>query len=102
MKTPKEAGAALFGRQVRADLAVWIVGLTDGRFFLSEAQDAMPRECRTAIAGELERLAAVGMLAEDEGRAGDRRRYFNRTNSALWKVFATAREVLPSSTARST
>jgi hypothetical protein len=99
LKTPKQAGEAIFGRQLRADLAVWIVGLDPGRFFLSEAQEAMPSECRTGIAGELERLAAVGMLAEDQSQPGDRRRYFNRTDSDLWHVFLAARDVLPTSSA---
>lgn len=91
----RTAAEALFGRRVRAAVGRWIARRHNSVFFLAEAQEAQPPKDRSSVGNELVRLVQVGMLAEHERRPGDRRRYFERTESPLWKIFVTADQVLP-------
>jgi hypothetical protein len=86
----------LFGRALRPTLAVWVLRRQNPRFYLSEAQAAVPPQARSAVASELESLESIGMLKEERGRGGDRRRWFRRTTSPLWRIIETADEVLSS------
>jgi hypothetical protein len=84
----------LFGRALRPKLAVWVLRRQNPRFYLSEAQEAVPPQARSAVASELESLVSIDMLEEEHARAGDRRRWFRRTKSPFWRIIQTADEVL--------
>ena len=83
----------LFGRELRAELGVWISRRSGERFFLQEAQDAMSAYggAASATKAEVDRLVDVEML--DRAPHG-RRVYFTPTEHPAWKIFDTAGTVL--------
>jgi hypothetical protein len=83
----REVGKLLFGRPCRLSLALWIVRHDKPRFFQSEpTRDVIqPGE----LGKELGRLVRLGML-EEERPDGERRVYYTRTNSPLWKIIEAA------------
>jgi hypothetical protein len=87
----EEVGKLLFGRPCRIALALWIVGRDKPRFFQSEP----PREVilQGDLGKELHRLVRLGML-EEERPDGDRRVWYTRTSSKLWKIIEAAAEAL--------
>jgi hypothetical protein len=88
-----EVGKQLFGRSCRLALALWIVRHGKPRFYQSEP----PREVilQGDAARELGRLVRLGML-EEERPDGDRRVYYERTDSPLWKIIQAAADVIES------
>jgi hypothetical protein len=83
----------LFGRELRAELGVWISRRSGERFFLQEAQHAMSAYggAASATKDEVDRLVHVDML----DRAPDGRRvYFTPTDHPGWKIFEAAGAVL--------
>jgi hypothetical protein len=86
-----EVGKQLFGRPCRLALALWIVRHDKPRFYQSEP----PREVilQGDLAKELSRFVRLGML-EEERRDGDRRVWYERTDSSLWKIIDAAAYVL--------
>jgi hypothetical protein len=86
-----EVGKQLFGRPCRLALALWIVRHDKPRFYQSEP----PREVilQGDLANELSRFVRLGML-EEERRDGDRRVWYERTDSSLWKIIDAAADVL--------
>jgi hypothetical protein len=86
-----EVGRLLFGRPCRLELALWIVRRDKPRFFQSEP----PKEViLPGSAGqELGKLVSLGML-EEERPDGDRRVWYVRTDSRLWKIIEAAAEAL--------
>jgi hypothetical protein len=86
-----EVGKQLFGRPCRLALALWIIRHDKPRFYQSEP----PREVilQGDLARELSRLVRLGMLEEDR-RDGDRRVWYERTDSPLWKIIQAAADVL--------
>lgn len=86
-----QVGKLLFGRACRLKLAVWIAHRDKPRFFQSEP----PREViqPSAAGKELGQLVLLGML-EEERPDGDRRVWYVRTDSRLWKIIDTAAEAL--------
>lgn len=86
-----EVGRLLFGRKGRLKLAIWIVRRDKPTFFQSEP----PREVDvpSAVRVELSKFVALGMLHEERPDA-DRRVYYTRTDSRLWKIIEAAAEVM--------
>lgn len=86
-----EVGGVLFGRTCRLALAIWIVRSDKPTFFQSEP----PREVGvpSAVREELSKLVTLGMLHEERPDA-DRRVYYTRTDSTLWKIIEAAAEVI--------
>jgi hypothetical protein len=86
-----EVGKQLFGRPCRLALALWIAERDKPRFFQSEP----PREVilQGDLGKELRRLVRLGML-EEERPDGDRRVWYTRTNSKLWRVIEAAADAL--------
>lgn len=86
-----EVGKQLFGRPCRLALALWIVRHGKPRFYQSEP----PREVILPgdAARELGRLVRLGML-EEQRPDGDRRVYYERTGSPLWKIIQAAADVI--------
>ena len=86
-----EVGKQLFGRRCRLALALWIAERDKPRFFQSEP----PREVilQGDLGNELRRLVRLGML-EEERPDGDRRVWYTRTDSKLWKVIKATAEAL--------
>ena len=84
-----KVGELLFGRKCRLALAIWIMRREKPTFFQSEP----PREVDvpSAVRQELRKLVALGMLQEDRPD-GDRRVYYTRTDSGLWKIIEAAAE----------
>jgi hypothetical protein len=89
----KEVGSVLFGRSCRLALALWIAERDKPRFFQSEP----PRDliAPSEAFQELGKLVRLGML-EKESHPGERRVYYVRTDSALWKIITAAAEALNS------
>ncbi len=87
----EEVGKRLFGRRCRLTLALWVVRREKPRFFQSEP----PKEVilPSDAARELGHLVQLHML-EEERPDGDRRVWYVRTDSKLWKIIETAAEVL--------
>jgi hypothetical protein len=87
----EEVGGLLFGRSCRLGLALWIAERDKPRFFQSEP----PRELivPSAASKELCKLVRLGML-EEERPDGDRRVWYSRTDSRLWKIIEAAAEAL--------
>lgn len=85
----REVGKLLFGRPCRLSLALWIIRHDKPRFFQSEP----PRDVIQPgeLAKELGRLVRLGML-EEERPDGERRVYYTRTDSRLWKIIEAASE----------
>jgi hypothetical protein len=86
-----EVGKLLFGRPCRLKLALWIAHRDKPRFFQSEP----PKEVISPgnAAEELGKLIRLGML-EEERPDGDRRVWYSRTDSRLWKIIEAAAEAL--------
>ena len=86
-----EVGKLLFGRACRLELALWIVRRDKPRFFQSEP----PKEVilPSDAAKELRQLVRLGML-EEERPDGDRRVWYIRTDSRLWKIIEAAADAL--------
>ena len=86
-----EVGKVLFGRPCRLELALWIAHRDKPRFFQSEP----PKEVilPSDAAKELGQLVRLGMLVE-ERPDGDRRVWYIRTDSRLWKIIGAAAEAL--------
>jgi hypothetical protein len=87
----QQVGKLLFGRACRLDLALWIARRDKPQFFQSEP----PKEVvlPSDAAKELGRLVRLGML-EEERPDGDRRVWYFRTDSRLWKIIEAAAEAL--------
>jgi len=92
--TETEVGELRFGRALRLGLCRWVLTASVDRFYQSEAVVEMPPRMRTAVPTELARLVDAGLLEEEPGEAGQRRKYFRRTDSALWRIIQTSDEVL--------
>lgn len=90
----KAAARALFGRPLRLCLGVWLAGRSSQDFFQREAVDAMrPWEpAHSAVLAELRKFVELGLLRRLEPTADDRRVWYSRTDSRLWRVFAGAGE----------
>jgi DNA-binding MarR family transcriptional regulator len=86
-------GQKLFGRKLRLSVALWILRRDEPTFFQSEAADGVGYTA-SAVTDELDRFIALGMLLERSAEAGDRRKYYERVDSPLWKIIETAKEVL--------
>jgi hypothetical protein len=86
-----EVGKLLFGRPSRLALALWVARHDKPRFFQSEP----PREVISQgnVAEELGKLVRLGML-EEERPDGDRRVWYNRTDSKLWNIIEAAAEAV--------
>jgi hypothetical protein len=86
-----QVGKLLFGRPCRLELALWITRHDKPRFFQSEP----PKEVILPgnAAEELSKLVRLGML-EEERPDGDRRVWYSRTDSKLWKIIEAAAEAL--------
>jgi hypothetical protein len=86
-----QVGKQLFGRACRLRLALWIAHHDKPRFFQSEP----PKEVilPSDAAKELGRLVRLGML-EEERPDSDRRVWYIRTDSRLWKIIDGATEAL--------
>jgi hypothetical protein len=52
------------------------------------------RYSASAVAAELDRLIELGMLKERSAETGDRRRYYQRVDSPMWKIIEAAEEVV--------
>ena len=89
--TVQEVGKLLFGRPCRLALALWIMRQDKPRFFQSQP----PKEVIFPgnAAEELGKLVRLGML-EEERPDGDRRVWYNRTDSKLWKIIEAAAEAV--------
>lgn len=85
-------GEKLFGRGLRLRVAAWVVGASRS-FYQAEAADGV-RYSASAVAQELERLVELGMLIRHDKPGGDRRQYYSRTDSSLWRVITTALEMV--------
>ena len=84
----------LFGRKSRLVLAAWIRGLSDGTFYQQQAasETGIPQ---SNVRDELKaRLIPLGMVQELPRTAGDRRQYYSRTNSDLWRIIESAVEIV--------
>lgn len=84
-------GELLFGRKGRLRLAIWILRRDKPTFFQSEPSREV--DVPSAVRQELTKLVTLGMLAEDRPE-GDRRIYYTRTDSSLWKIIEAAAEVI--------
>jgi len=86
-----QVGKLLFGRACRLRLAVWIARRDKPEFFQSEP----PKEVvlPSDAAKELGRLVHLGML-EEARPDGDRRVWYIRTDSQLWKIIDAATKAL--------
>lgn len=86
-----QVGKLLFGRPCRLELALWIARRDKPRFYQSEP----PKEVIFPgnAAEELGKLVRLGML-EEERPDGDRRVWYYRTDSRLWKIIEAAAEAL--------
>ncbi len=86
-----EVGKLLFGRPCRLELALWIARRDKPEFFQSEP----PREVILPgnASDELSKLVRLGMLQEHRPD-GDRRVWYIRTDSRLWKIIDAAAEAL--------
>ncbi len=84
-----QVGKQLFGRGCRLRLALWIAHRDKPRFFQSEP----PKEVilPSDAAKELGRLVRLGML-DEERPDSDRRVWYIRTDSRLWKIIDAAAE----------
>ncbi len=82
-----QVGKLLFGCPCRLRLAIWIIGHEKPQFFQSEP----PREVilQGDLGKELGRLVHLGMLQEIRPDV-DRRVYYLRTESPLWKIIEAA------------
>lgn len=83
-------GDLLFGRSLRLEVARWIVQRDEPRFYQSELTAELPERFRSSVPDELGRLAEAGMLHEEVREDGQRRRYYRRTDSPLWRVVTEA------------
>jgi hypothetical protein len=83
--------ALLFGRPCRLPLLLWLLDHPKGKIFQSEPPSHLG--VRTAIREELARFTRAGLL-EEERPDGDPRVYYVRTNSPLWEIVRTARDVV--------
>lgn len=83
-------GHELFGRRCRLRLALWIHVLDEPRFFQSQP----PREVinQSDAGKELARLVRLGMLIEERPDR-ERRVYYRRTDSPLWRIIEAAQAV---------
>ena len=93
MPTSDRLAQLLFGRELRLAVARWAVAHPTGRFYQSEVTAAMPHRLRTAVPSELIRLVEAGMLEEEDPGAGQRRRYYTRVDTDLWKIFEISDQV---------
>lgn len=97
-------GEKLFGRKLRLRVALWIHRRDEPTFFQAEAADGVGYTA-SAVTTELDRLIQLGMLKELPTKADDRRRYYARVDSPLWRIIQAAQEALeaqsPSSSPRS-
>lgn len=96
MPTHERTAELLFGRELRLAVGRWVVTHASGRFYQSEVTADMHQRLRTAVPGELDRLVEAGMLDAEDPTDGQRRRYYQRTDSPLWKIFAVSDEVFTS------
>lgn len=87
----ERAGATVFGRQCRLDVALWILSRETERFYQSEPPRILGAP--TAIRQELARLASAGLLSE-EREERENRVYYRQTDSPWWRVFAEAKRVI--------
>jgi DNA-binding MarR family transcriptional regulator len=83
----------LFGSELRLRVAFWVHRRGKRRFFQAEAADGV-RYSASAVAAELDRLIELGMLKERSAETGDRRRYYQRIDSPMWKIIEAAEEVV--------
>jgi DNA-binding transcriptional regulator PaaX len=74
---------------------LWILQHPKDRIYQSEPPETLG--ARTALRQELERLTRAGLLVE-ERPDGDSRVYYVRTDSPLWEIVRTARDVVDSPT----
>jgi DNA-binding MarR family transcriptional regulator len=87
-------GHTLFGRRLRLRVLLWVLNVDGGTFFLTEAAQGIGYSA-SGVRDELERLVDLGMLRRDAGMA-DRRVYYTRTGSPLWRIIdATRLALLP-------
>jgi hypothetical protein len=93
MLNEKIVGRKLFGRALRLRVALWVFRRTDPSFYQTEAAEGV-RYTASAVITELDRLVELEMLREDPAKSGDRRKYYERVESPLWKIIQAADEVL--------
>ncbi len=82
----------LFGRACRLPIALWILEHPKGRFFQSELP-VFGTTSRSNIRDELHRFVEAGLLSEE--RPDDQNKvWYERSDSALWRVVEAARDAL--------
>lgn len=74
-------------------MAHWILGHEHPLFFQAQIAQAL-RYSAGAVAEELSRLVALGMLEKEPKTGSERRQYYRRTDSPLWKVIRAAVDAL--------
>lgn len=83
----------LFGRRLRLAVALWIWREADDAFY----QQQLARELQlpqSNVRDELhDRLIPLGMIQPVPRVSGDRRQYYIRTASPLWRIIEAVNEV---------
>lgn len=85
----------MFGRPCRLPLMLWVLDHPKDRVYQSEPPESLG--ARTALRQELNRMTRAGLLRE-ERPDGDSRVYYAKTDSPLWGIVQTARDVLKRTT----
>jgi hypothetical protein len=83
----------LFGRSLRLRVALWVFRRTDPTFYQTEAAEGVGYTA-SAVVVELGRLLQLDMLKKHSAKPGDRRKYYERVESPLWRIIQVADEVL--------
>lgn len=91
--TESELAELIFGRQLRFDVARWILFHGSPRFYQLEAARALPDRFNSAVPRELDRLVRAGLLEKEQQVDGERRQYYVRTDSMLWDIFKISDKV---------
>ncbi|MEP7223755.1 MAG: hypothetical protein ABI783_02190 [Actinomycetota bacterium] len=82
-------GEGLFGRALRLRVAYWVMSREDPSFFQTEAVTGVGYAA-SGVVQELNRLVRLGMITRHEKTPGDRRLYYTRSESPLWKIVHAA------------
>jgi DNA-binding MarR family transcriptional regulator len=90
---PDILGRLLFGRALRLNVALWILGHESESFYQGEAAEGVDYSAG-AVAHELDRLAELGMLMKEPRNANDRRQYYLRLDTPLWEIVEAAQRAL--------
>lgn len=82
----------MFGRRLRLRVFSWVNNHETGHFFQEEARSGVNYSSGPEVKRELGRLVDLGMLIRHEQSGSDRRQWYTRTESPLWRIVAAAAE----------